>query len=138
MSSTVDKRLQRNFYVDESFKFNLAKYNRLLAHQDGGCAICGRKPTRIRLAVDHSHATGLLRGLLCFRCNRGYGLFHDEDPIRLRKAAEYLETPPFTKVFGEKYTAPGRIGTKKRAKMLEQMKNGRFQQNKNEKKERRS
>ena len=45
-------------------------YDRLLAAQDGGCAICGNPPKTRRLHVDHNHRTGKVRGLLCFRCNR--------------------------------------------------------------------
>ena len=47
------------------------EYDRLLAEQDGGCAICGNPPKTRRLHVDHNHRTAKVRGLLCFRCNRG-------------------------------------------------------------------
>lgn len=42
----------------------------MLRRQDGSCAVC-RRPcaTGRRLAVDHDHGTGRIRGLLCFRCN---------------------------------------------------------------------
>ena len=40
----------------------------LLDRQGGVCAICG-KQNRGRLFVDHDHATGEIRGLLCLRCN---------------------------------------------------------------------
>lgn len=54
------------------------------------CAICGRAPEEgFHLAIDHSHASGEIRGLLCNRCNTGLGYFED-DPIRLRAAAQYL------------------------------------------------
>ena len=45
-------------------------YAVLLSQQGGGCAICGAKPKTRRLHVDHDHATGKVRGLLCHRCNR--------------------------------------------------------------------
>lgn len=48
-----------------------AEYERLLEAQNGGCAICGNPPKTRRLHVDHNHRTGRVRGLLCFRCNRG-------------------------------------------------------------------
>jgi hypothetical protein len=69
----------------------LDDYDAMLAAQSGGCAICGTPPSvdGRALAVDHCHATGLVRGLLCRACNQGLGIFAD-DPQRLRKAANYL------------------------------------------------
>jgi hypothetical protein len=46
------------------------EYARLLAAQDGHCALCPNTPKTRRLHVDHDHATGRVRGLLCFRCNK--------------------------------------------------------------------
>lgn len=51
------------------------------------CEICGNDQ---KLAVDHCHKTNNFRGILCHRCNRALGFFNDE-PERLRKAADYLE-----------------------------------------------
>lgn len=48
-----------------------AEYERRLAEQGGGCAICGAKPRTRRLHADHRHTgDGAVRGLLCFRCNK--------------------------------------------------------------------
>ena len=48
---------------------------------------CG-KPRALN--VDHCHITGVVRGLLCNFCNHALGAF-DDDPARLRLAADYLE-----------------------------------------------
>lgn len=73
-----------------------ADFQRMLAEQDGVCAICGQPETSRergqlrRLAVDHCHETGVVRGLLCHRCNHTLGRMND-DPALLRRAADYLE-----------------------------------------------
>lgn len=63
----------------------------MLARQGGRCAICERSPgiLRVALRVDHDHATGRVRGLLCDSCNAALGLFGDET-ARLERAIEYL------------------------------------------------
>jgi hypothetical protein len=64
----------------------------LLEAQDYRCAICGRqpKPHGRRLAIDHDHTTGIVRGLLCYRCNTAIGLLGD-DPNVAYRAARYLD-----------------------------------------------
>ncbi len=73
-------------------KFGLTDldYNKLLAAQNGLCAICHKRPGKKRLAVDHCHKTGRVRGLLCTRCNIAIGCLMDS-PDLARAAAEYLE-----------------------------------------------
>jgi len=54
------------------------------------CGICGRPPSPgRRLDRDHDHRTGVARGLLCHRHNRGLDWFNG--PAELRAAADYLE-----------------------------------------------
>ena len=84
--------------LNERYGITLEKYSNMWTNQNGRCAICGNKETARhnrsnevqKLAVDHCHLTGKVRGLLCQDCNRGLGKFHD-DPERLRKAIEYLD-----------------------------------------------
>jgi hypothetical protein len=64
----------------------------LMEQQGNRCAICHTAPDRFHL--DHDHATGLVRGLLCGACNRALGLFRD-DPERLARAIEYLKQGRF-------------------------------------------
>jgi predicted nucleic acid-binding Zn ribbon protein len=65
----------------------------MLEEQNNLCAIC-RSPEwpgkGSRPHVDHDHATGKVRGLLCGKCNVALGNMHD-DPVRLRAAAAYVE-----------------------------------------------
>jgi hypothetical protein len=65
------------------------QYDLMLNEQQGVCKICGQKDNR-RLAVDHYHVSGRIRGLLCRHCNTAIGLF-DDNPLLLRKAADYLD-----------------------------------------------
>jgi DNA-directed RNA polymerase subunit RPC12/RpoP len=70
-------------------------YQALLEYQHYRCAICG-KPVRSldkRLAVDHDHLTGEIRGLACAACNWTIGYLH-EDVQWFKAAASYLEHPP--------------------------------------------
>jgi hypothetical protein len=50
------------------------------------CVICGSQD---KLVVDHGHATGKVRGMLCSHCNLGLGHFRD-DPTLLEFAAAYV------------------------------------------------
>ena len=86
------KILKRNFGMSPE------EYDILHTSQKGKCKICSdiettvaRKMGRLRqLAVDHSHRSGAIRGLLCSRCNKALGLFNDSSEL-LQKAIEYLK-----------------------------------------------
>jgi len=69
------------------YGLTLERHRELLASQSGRCAICGRLMSEPH--VDHDHATGKVRELLCVRCNVGLGYF--EDAGSLLRAAAYLK-----------------------------------------------
>lgn len=77
--------------ISLKFRFNITPqdYESMLSKQDGKCAICRKSPTNKRLAVDHCHETGKIRGLLCFRCNFGLSYFA-ESADTLERATVYL------------------------------------------------
>lgn len=67
-----------------------AEYEAMLVAQNGGCAICGGvNPSGKKLAVDHCHGGGKVRGLLCSRCNTCLGLARDRVEV-LEAAIAYL------------------------------------------------
>jgi len=65
-----------------------AEYARMLAAQNGHCALCPNTPKTRRLSVDHDHRTGAVRGLLCYRCNRALPAYLPADWFA--RAAEYV------------------------------------------------
>jgi hypothetical protein len=80
------------------YGISIDDYEALLAAQGGTCALCDATPAtqsakyRTYLHVDHCHATGRVRGLLCGEHNLLIGRFND-DPQRLRAAADYIDPP---------------------------------------------
>lgn len=89
----ADIREQRRFYHKlKTYGITRAQYEVMLAEQGGVCAICGELPSTgmgKAFHVDHDHATGIVRGLLCGECNTGLGKFKD-DPRMVETAAAYL------------------------------------------------
>ncbi len=103
----AENRLRRSQYTcrectsQENHEQQIAKlgcskemYDALLSQQNNVCAICGsdvghvtKNGIKARLAVDHDHQSGKIRGLLCNRCNRGLGYLENF----LQSATEYIE-----------------------------------------------
>jgi len=86
-----DQTLRRNYGM------TLDRYYAMWRGQDGRCAICedliiatGPCVRELLANVDHCHHSGIVRGLLCARCNKGVGHFVN-DLARLRAAADYLQ-----------------------------------------------
>jgi len=91
-------------HVQKTYGLPPGGYESLYAVQGGVCAICGPRAKGIskRLAVDHDHATGAVRGLCCTACNRLLGHARDSAEF-FERAAEYLRNPP-AKRFGWRVT----------------------------------
>ena len=70
-------------------------FDSMLLAQGGVCRICKQPETRVlygataHLVVDHNHATGMVRSLLCHRCNTALGSV--EDKRFLEAALAYLK-----------------------------------------------
>ena len=88
------KQRAHALHVERTYGITAGEYQTLLDHQGGRCAICERATGKTRrLAVDHDHETGLVRGLLCKPCNRMLGHGRDEAAF-FRRAYDYLLVSP--------------------------------------------
>lgn len=84
---------QREAELKRLYGITLQDYVDMFEKQGEVCAICKEKcKTKKSLSVDHDHASGKVRGLLCNRCNRALGMFQDS-PALLTRAAKYLSNP---------------------------------------------
>lgn len=84
---TVENGRKRMYGVDP------AKFDKILEDQNWSCAICGvDQPTagKKSFCLDHNHATGERRGILCTRCNTLIGNALDS-VTTLKAAIAYLE-----------------------------------------------
>jgi hypothetical protein len=94
--NNIDQR--RNYRLKKLYGITLEQYNKMLSEQNNKCKICNnfetafsKQSNKIKdLSVDHCHNTGIVRGLLCSKCNCliGYSL---ESIELLQEAINYLK-----------------------------------------------
>ena len=80
----------RHYHLTRRYGLGAVEVQQLLHALDWCCLICSAALTLKNAHVHHDHATGVVRGVLCFNCNGGLGQFLD-DALTLRRAADYLE-----------------------------------------------
>jgi hypothetical protein len=85
---TGNKWYRREERLKQVYGLSLQDYEAMVAQQGGVCRICKTKPAR-PLFVDHSHASGRVRGLLCHPCNAALGFMRD-DPVIAAAASRIL------------------------------------------------
>lgn len=93
----ANKRQSKSQNLKKSYGITIDQYEEMETAQNHVCAICSKKERNVdrntqlprRLAVDHDHGTGKVRGLLCADCNKGLGHFYD-NPELLELAIAYL------------------------------------------------
>lgn len=102
---------KRSYHLRIRYGILIEHYERLLREQRGHCAICGASPSRSRLAVDHDHRTGKVRGLLCFSCNYRLGQLETD---WCERALKYLRN--WVRIRKARTTRAGRAQTDASAK----------------------
>lgn len=99
------------------YRITEAEYDTILQFQGGVCAGCGQPPRGIRLAVDHDHKTGRIRGLLCWLCNRAIGILRD-NAFAATRLGMYLTNPTAPAALGkETYGLIGKAKASKKVKV---------------------
>lgn len=90
-----------NGHVERTYEISAEEYDALLKWQDGRCYICGAVPRRRRLAVDHDHRTGAVRGLLCsndeWGCNKTLARLLN-DPVAAQRLVDYVTMTPLERM----------------------------------------
>ena len=96
-SRTPKKRLEQHL----KYKYGVTPevFTNAWEEQQGKCVICDEKlpdlmvyeSRRRGYAIDHNHATGEFRGILCNSCNSLLGMAKEKAEV-LDKAAHYLRT----------------------------------------------
>ena|SRR5437660_11136343 len=87
--------------IYKAYGITKEQYEALYEAQGGACYICQRATGKTkRLAVDHDHATGYVRGILCGPCNSVLAHFRD-DLALVRRLNTYLTWPPAFDVIGK-------------------------------------
>ncbi len=81
------KLSRRKSHLRRKYGLSIAEYDAMSERQQNKCAICKEET---KLVVDHCHATGKVRGLLCDECNRAIGLLKDSAD-NFKSAISYLE-----------------------------------------------
>jgi hypothetical protein len=78
----------RDKNLRDRYGISAEQWDAMYVAQRGKCAVCGASDCK--LILDHCHATGRVRELLCLNCNSGIGKLGD-DAGRVRAAYLYLE-----------------------------------------------
>ena len=96
-----DKKLAYYRWIKKTYGITGEQYEALYEAQGRTCAICKRATGKSkRLAVDHDHGSGFVRGLLCSTCNNILGYIRD-DVALASGIASYLLVPPAFETIGK-------------------------------------
>ena len=100
--SMISSLTNRDRYLRRTYNITEAEYQKILKFQSYSCGACLRHQSELktRLAVDHDHRTGRVRGLLCYHCNRWVIGKHSQEKIQ--GAADYLIELPAMDVIGKR------------------------------------
>jgi hypothetical protein len=87
-------RRRKHYLIKGRYGLTIDDFEAIVEAQDGRCAVCLRvfdpDPQKRDMQIDHNHETGVMRGVVCARCNAILGRV-DRDVEVLKRAVAYLE-----------------------------------------------
>lgn len=90
-------------HIGKTYGITAEEYQRIYEAQGGRCYICQRATgARRKLAVDHDHESGYVRGLLCRPCNHKVLGHLRDDTEAFQRAIDYINNPPAFGVIGKR------------------------------------
>lgn len=85
---TPEKRF--NYKLKHVYNLKREDFDKMYDTQNGKCKLCYKEiKAQVQSHVDHNHDTGVIRGLLCSKCNLGLGHFYDNSDVLVR-ASKYI------------------------------------------------
>jgi hypothetical protein len=82
---------RRSHTLKANYGLTIEQFDAMLASQGGRCAICRcDEPRGVNWHVDHDHATGKVRAILCHPCNVTLGNVGDSPDLLMAMAAYLL------------------------------------------------
>lgn len=91
-SSDKYKETYWKYWLKKNYGMTPAQYDQLFENQGKKCACCGEiNPNSPRpWHLDHNHVTGIIRGILCFRCNQLIGMLGDSSDKIKEKTSMFI------------------------------------------------
>ena len=91
------KQYMKKYFI-KKYGLTIEQFEKMKKDQNYSCKVCLQKEDeKNTLNVDHSHVTGLVRGLLCGKCNRALGLLLDSIHLLGRMRGYLLQTDFYPK-----------------------------------------
>lgn len=86
ITKKVRPKIAKAYWLKREYGISIEEYEDLLDEYNHKCGVC-LSPNK--LCVDHDHANGRVRGILCSDCNMALGLLKD-NPTSILKLYQYL------------------------------------------------
>jgi len=100
-TNTKCKQCIKYYNIHKAFGLSKSQYDAILKYQGSMCKICDMHISKCGskgLAIDHDHSTGMIRGLLCVKCNSAIGLLKEDMRI-MKRAIDYLSRKSVAKIY---------------------------------------